>query len=168
MKVNIIVAMDNNRGIGIQNQLPWSFKEDIEYFKNITKGASNNAVVMGKNTYHSINRRLPCRDNIVLSSSLNQVRDKMFLCKSMDELLAFITTKDYDDVWIIGGTSIYQQFLHMPEYINQVFITHIDNEYECDSFFPHLPVYYNLIKQHKIFVNNTYLHFSVYDNMMIE
>ena len=56
MKFNIIVAMDKNRGIGLNNQLPWSFKEDIAYFKNLTKGAGNNAIIMGKNTYHSINK----------------------------------------------------------------------------------------------------------------
>ena len=93
MKFNIIVAMDKNRGIGLNNQLPWSFKEDMTYFKNLTKGAGNNAIIMGKNTYHSINKALPLRDNIVLSTSLQDISDTIVVCKSMKELFDFLQKK---------------------------------------------------------------------------
>ena len=54
MKVNLIVAMDKNNGIGINNKIPWYLKQDLLYFKNLTKGAHNNAIIMGKNTFNSI------------------------------------------------------------------------------------------------------------------
>ena len=181
MKFNIIVAMDKNRGIGLNNQLPWSFKEDITYFKNLTKGAGNNAIIMGKNTYHSINKELPYRDNIILSSTLTKIPENMFLCKSIEELFFLllcqsdakidnsvldIESKDtnYDDIWIIGGSSIYKQFLDMPEYIDKIFITYIDNDYNCDVFFPELPDYYKLVNSSKSYEKNTLLTTTMYQN----
>ena len=222
MKFNIIVAMDKNRGIGLNNQLPWSFKEDIIYFKNLTKGAGNNAIIMGKNTYHSINKELPYRDNIILSTTLTKIPENMFLCKSIEELFYLIQnqsdakidsslldieykhtpksshdrkcmtwpakssetvgkddtvfnsisysqmrlSKDskYDDIWIIGGSSIYKQFLNMPEYIDKIFITYIDNDYCCDTFFPELPDYYELVNSSISNEKNILLTFNMYQN----
>ena len=190
MKFNIIVAMDNNRGIGLNNQLPWSFKEDITYFKNITKGAGNNAIIMGKNTYHSINKELPHRDNIILSTTLTQIPENMFLCKSIKEIFDLVQNKQpsqsdaktdsslldieykhtpakYDDIWIIGGSSIYKQFLDMPEYIDKIFITYIDNNYSCDSFFPELPDYYELVNSSISNEKHILLTFNMYKNMFV-
>jgi len=164
MKFNIIVAMDKNRGIGLNNKLPWSFKEDMTYFKNLTKGAGNNAIVMGKNTYHSINKALPFRDNIVLSTSLQDSPDQILLCKSIEELISLIDEKEYDEVWIIGGSMIYTQFLYMPEYISKVYITQIEQNYSCDTFFPDLPEYYELKLNSITREKNVRLNFKLYVN----
>jgi len=240
MKFNIIVAMDNNRGIGFNNNLPWSFKEDMTYFKNLTKGAGNNAIIMGKNTYHSLNKALPFRDNIVLSSTLQDVSDTIVVCKNIKELFDFLQNKkipfpmnikmpstlldiehkktprsshdrkcmtwpaktnsnnnlfepietvtnskhafttvfkedmypiqsdkdtNYDDIWIIGGSTIYKQFLDMPEYINKIYITHIDKDYKCDTFFPELPNYYKLELNSVTSEKEVILNFKMYKNM---
>ena len=71
MKFNLIVAMCNNRGIGLNGNLPWNIKEDLQYFSKLTKGNGNNAVIMGSNTYNSLNKvdGLPGRDNLILSSN---------------------------------------------------------------------------------------------------
>ena len=71
MFVNIIVAYSTNKGIGKDNSLPWKIVSDLKKFKNLTTGNKNNAIIMGKNTYLSLNNRsLPNRDNLILSSSL--------------------------------------------------------------------------------------------------
>ena len=165
MKFNIIVAMDKNRGIGLNNKLPWSFKEDMTYFKNLTKGAGNNAIVMGKNTYNSINKALPFRDNIILSSSLQDSPEQFILCKSIEELMKLLDEKQYDEVWIIGGNIIYKQFLYMPEYINKVYITHIDHSYSCDTYFPELPENYELELNSVTSEKNILLNFKMYVNV---
>lgn len=170
MKFNIIVAMDKKRGIGLNNQLPWSCKEDITYFKNLTKGAGNNAIIMGKNTYHSINKKLPYRDNIILSTTLTKIPENMFLCKSIEELFYLFQNKsdtNYHDIWIIGGSSIYKSFLDMPEYIDKIFITYIDNDYSCDTFFPELPDYYELVNSSVSSEKGTLLTFNIYQNMFL-
>lgn len=165
MKFNIIVAMDKNRGIGLNNKLPWYFKEDMTYFKNLTKGAGNNAIVMGKNTYQSINKALPFRDNIVLSTSLQDLPDQFLLCKSIKELMNLVDEKNYDEVWIIGGSNIYKQFIYMFEYINKIFITHIDSSYNCDTFFPELPENYTLETSSITSEKYTLLNFQRYINL---
>jgi dihydrofolate reductase len=164
MKVNLIVAVDKNYGIGLDNKLPWKFSQDMLYFKNHTKGAGDNAIIMGKNTYLSIKKTLPCRDNIILSTSLDSktLEKSAFVCKNITELENFISTKTYDDIWVIGGSSIYKQFLEMPECINKIFITEIDNEYNCDTFFPRIPSVFLLDKSFVTYENDVLLKFSVY------
>ena len=78
MNFKIIVAMDKKNGIGLNNALPWKFKKDMHFFREMTKGDGNNAIVMGKNTYLSINNKLPDRDNLVLSTSLTEIPDPQF------------------------------------------------------------------------------------------
>ena len=70
MLINGIVAMDKNKGIGINNQLPWKLKEDLQRFQKFTTGKGNNAIIMGKNTWNSI-KTLKNRDHLILSSSIN-------------------------------------------------------------------------------------------------
>ena len=191
MRFNIIVAIDRNRGIGINNKIPWNFRQDLSYFKNLTKGAGDNAIIMGKNTYLSLNRPLPHRDNIVLSSSLESIDKSAILCKNMKQLFDYLTNKNddkitpksrhdktdtncnnknvvYDDIWIIGGSVIYKQFLDMPEYINKIYITEVDNVYDCDTFFPELPHYYKLENTSVTSENSTVLTFNTYNNKYVD
>ena len=71
MLINIIVAYEKNGGIGLNNSIPWKITSDLKKFKNLTIGNKNNALIMGKNTWLSIKKNLPFRDNLILSSSLN-------------------------------------------------------------------------------------------------
>ena len=70
MLINGIVAMDNNKGIGKNNKLPWNLKSDLSRFQRITIGNGNNALIIGKNTWNSINF-LKHRDHLILSTTLN-------------------------------------------------------------------------------------------------
>jgi dihydrofolate reductase len=139
MQFKIIVATCINNGIGFDKTLPWSIKEDLKHFCKTTKGNGNNAIVMGKNTWDSIGCRiLPKRDNLILSKSLYlQTRDtqggKVFNC--IDQLKEWCTERKYEEIWVIGGESIYKQFLNDPM-TAEVWVTRIDAEYTCDTFFP--------------------------------
>ena len=144
IKINSIVAMCSNKGIGLNNTLPWKCKEDLLYFKKLTIGEGNNAIVMGKNTYKSIGI-LPRRHNFILSSTLNfsYVKNN-YLVKtfiSIDELLKFINNNNYDNLWVIGGSQIYKSFLN-KHLIDLFYITYIDKQFECDTFMCQLPNYY--------------------------
>lgn len=137
MNFKIIVAVDKDFGIGLNNSLPWNYKSDMLFFKEMTKGQGNNAVVMGKNTYLSIGRPLPGRKNIILSTSLKDVSKNIDIFQNINDLCEFCKDKNYDSVWIIGGESIYRQFLEL-KLINVIYLTEIDRKYECDTFFPKL------------------------------
>ena len=119
MNINIIVAICKNNGIGIKNTLPWKVKSDLLKFKNLTTGKNKNAIIMGKNTWTSINSKgLPNRDNLILSSTIdidtinansNNI-SKSF--NNIEKLEDFVEEKKYEEVWIIGGEKIYNYFLN--------------------------------------------------------
>ena len=132
----MIAGMSLNRGIGFKNKLPWHFSEDLRYFSKITRGNGNNAIIMGKNTWNSLNQKaLPGRTNIVLSTTLTHDLEKAILLKSISEATAFCLERQFDTVWIIGGSQIYNHFLN-TELIDECHLSIINKYYECDTFFP--------------------------------
>jgi dihydrofolate reductase len=117
--------------IGNENKLPWNIPEDLKRFKELT---SNNWIVMGRKTYDSIGRPLPNRKNIVLSKNKNLRIDSVEVFNSPKEVIeSYKNNSDQKDLFIIGGTYVYELFLEYSEYL---FITHIDKEYSGDAFFP--------------------------------
>ena len=144
MIFKIIVALDNKHGIGKNNTIPWKCSKDLKYFFNLTTGNGNNAIIMGKNTYDSIGKILPMRENIVLSSTLNEKKKNLLIFKNLDNLIEHLKIESYDEVWVIGGATIYKQFLDIDNIKKEIFVTYIDNDYNCDVFFPNILSNYNL------------------------
>tara|TARA_B100000945_G_C20114735_1_gene471966 strand:- start:28 stop:564 length:537 start_codon:yes stop_codon:yes gene_type:complete len=144
MFVNIIVVYCNNRGIGYNNLLPWKISSDLKKFKKLTVGNENNAIIMGKNTWNSLNKKsLPKRDNLILSSSLNIniIKDNITKSFKNENLLKeFIMKKKYDEIWIIGGENIYDLFLNKTNIfkIDKIYVTLINKEFKCDVYFPNI------------------------------
>jgi len=146
MRFSLIVAVCKNNGIGYQEKLPWSIKEDMNHFYKTTVGNGNNAVVMGRKTWNSLSKKpLKNRFNIVLTRNENEIKninslnyDNVIALKSINELLN-CCSPDYDNIWIIGGSQIYNEFLYKYDYlIDLCVITYIDKVFECDTFFPTL------------------------------
>tara|TARA_B110000008_G_scaffold273356_1_gene307491 strand:+ start:228 stop:785 length:558 start_codon:yes stop_codon:yes gene_type:complete len=144
MFVNIIVVYERNLGIGLNNSLPWKISSDLKKFKELTIGNKKNGIIMGKNTWLSLNKKsLIFRDNLILSKTLtideedkNNNITKSF--KNEEDLKEFIDKKNYEELWIIGGANIYDLFLNKTNIlkINKIYVTLIDEEIECDTFFP--------------------------------
>jgi dihydrofolate reductase len=139
--------MCRNNGIGLKGQLPWSIPSDLKYFREITKGDGNNVVIMGNKTWQSLPivkgkpRGLPSRDNFVLSRTdqFDMAVNHTHLLKtfkSIAEIESYIENNTiYEDVWVIGGAQIYKQFLDQNK-IKKCYITYIDADFDCDTFFP--------------------------------
>ena len=134
-------------GIGHKGQLPWPHcKADMAHFAKRTTGGGNNAVVMGKNTWDSIPiRPLRRRANLILSAHAaaaapNHGHGTEHWFASVPDLIAHLEAAKYDEVWIIGGASIYEQFLAMHAkneiIIDEMCITKMEGTYACDTFFP--------------------------------
>lgn len=131
MKLSIIACIGKNLCLGKNNDLIWHLKGDLKYFKEVTL---NHPVVMGKNTFKSLPGVLKNRKNIVLtfSNDLEKLPDEVEIFNSIEEFLN--QYKDYpDEVFIIGGASIYKQFL---EYASTLYLTEVDLESEADVYFP--------------------------------
>lgn len=144
MIFNAIAAMDNNKGIGINNKLPWNFKSDLENFKKLTMGNCNNSIIMGRNTWNSI-RFLKNRHHYILSKTLkiNEVKNNYEIksFENIDLLIEYLKTKNYDTNWVIGGSQIYKLFFD-NNLIDSIYLTFIDNKFCCDAFFPKIPKYF--------------------------
>ena len=129
MNINIIAAIGKNNELGKNNDLIWKFKEDMKFFKETTMG---HPIVMGRRTFESLPNILPGRENIVISTN-NINNDKIMLYKSIKEFL--ISYKNYsNDVFIIGGASLYKAFIDIS---SNIYLTEIDAiEKEADVYFP--------------------------------
>ena len=144
LRFKLIAAMCSDGGIGNKGQLPWPHcKADMAHFAKRTTGAGNNAVVMGAKTWDSIPvRPLRRRANLILSSQIHETHEiqSEHWFRTVPDLFAHLEAAKYDEVWIIGGASIYEQFLAMHATgeinIDEMCITTIEGAYECDTFFP--------------------------------
>jgi dihydrofolate reductase len=126
--VIIIVAMTDKRIIGKGNELPWHLPEDLKHFKRQTSGQT---VIMGENTYHSIGKPLPDRNNIVISPDMRS-EESLTVCRDLDEALS----KAHNfgkKIFIIGGAYTYE---HALPYADYLYISHLKKDYEGDVYFP--------------------------------
>lgn len=150
VKINIIVAKDYDNVIGCDNKLIYNIPEDMKHFKDITTGErNNNAVIMGYNTWKSIPdkyRPLRNRFNIILTKNHKSEFDNMsnkkdvFAYESFEEALDELNKTDLDDIFIIGGESIYRQALEICD-INFIYITKIKQKSDLKgeiSYFPNV------------------------------
>jgi dihydrofolate reductase len=129
--LTIIVAMDRNGLIGSNSQLPWYIPADLNFFKSTTM---YNNVVMGRSTFESIDKPLPKRTNIILTSQKDYpVPPDGYVYDHLDDVLVHSFVDELRSTYIIGGSSIYSQFLPHAE---NMIITHIDAEFEGDVYFP--------------------------------
>jgi dihydrofolate reductase len=130
--LSIIVALGKNNEIGRQNQLLVHLPNDMKRFKQLTL---NTTVLMGENTYHSLQvKPLPKRRNIVLSFDKKQQFFGCEMAHSVEEALEMI--KDDKTVFIIGGASVYKQFLSL---VSKLYLTKIDMAFsDADAFFPEI------------------------------
>ena len=138
MTFNMIVAMcRENQGIGYKNQLPWLLQDDLKRFAIFTRGAGNNAIIMGRKTFDSLPRMLPGRIHLVLSRSQvpSQKHTNVFFFTQIAHLVEFCQNQTFPNVWVIGGADIYQQFLH-ANLIKTCYVTFIDKYFACDTFLP--------------------------------
>lgn len=140
MKIKIIAAVCKNNGIGKNNCLPWKSKTDLNFFSKTTKGNYNNAVLMGRKTWESLKKPLINRYNIIISSqNLHDSSPNVKVLKNIEEAIFFAKSNKFDILWIIGGAQIYETFLNKHyDLVEECIITEIQEEYECDTFFPNL------------------------------
>ena len=132
--MNCIVAVDNNWAIGYKNNLLVSIPADMRFFRDTTIGK---VVVMGKNTLESFPGGKPIakRTNIVVALEKDYKVPGATVVNSIEEAIEAVKDYDTNDVYIIGGGSIYRQFL---PYCDTAHVTKIDYEYEADTYFPNL------------------------------
>jgi dihydrofolate reductase len=127
MKISLIVAMGENRVIGVNNRMPWHLSADLKRFRQITMGKP---IIMGRRTHESIGRPLPGRKNIVLTSDRNYAAPG---CTVVHGLVEALREAGAEEAMVIGGSSLYRDFLPKAD---RIYLTLIHREFEGDTFFP--------------------------------
>jgi dihydrofolate reductase len=157
IKITAVVAMDQNRLIGKDNDLPWHIPEDLKFFKDTTMG---HPIVMGRKSFESIGRPLPGRTNIVISRTLTNSEEdskKYYTGGStavdvdaqsqngplifndievaVEEACSIASANTLSEVFIIGGSEIFKFCL---PFTDKIYLTLIHGTYEGDVYFPKL------------------------------
>ncbi len=132
--MNLIVAVDNNWAIGNKNKLLVSIPNDMKHFREETTGK---VVVLGRKTLDTFPQGQPLknRTNIILSRNAKHEVKGAITVHSLEELLEELKKYNDEDVYVIGGDSVYKQLL---PYCSVAHVTKIDHEYEADTYFPNL------------------------------
>lgn len=147
-KISIICGLAHDRAIGNNNQLLWHIPEDLKHFKEITTG---HPIIMGQKTYESIGRPLPNRTNIVLSQDSSLQIDGCIVCGSIDQAIVAASEHDQNEIFIIGGGSIYKQTIDLAD---KLYLTIVDGTYEADTFFPDYSEFTKVIIESETFESN--------------
>jgi dihydrofolate reductase len=126
-QITIVVAHDAQRGIGIENRLPWNIPEDLAHFKRTTFG---NPIIMGRKTFESIGRPLPGRRNIVVTRNGEWSHEGAERALSLLDAIELVKSGPAS---IIGGAEIFAAAI---EFADRMIVTEIEHTFECDTFFP--------------------------------
>lgn len=132
--MNLIAAVDKNWAIGFGNRLLVSIPNDLKHFRLETEGK---VVVLGRKTLETFPGGLPLknRTNIILSGNPDYEVKGAVIVHSIEELLEELEKYPKEEIYVIGGESVYRQLL---PYCDTAHITKIDHVYEADSYFPNL------------------------------
>jgi dihydrofolate reductase len=126
--ISFVLAMSENRVIGINNTLPWHLPADLKYFRQLTMG---HPVVMGRKTFESIGKPLPGRENIILTRKEEYQASGCRVVHSTESMSGL----DQGEIFVIGGAEIFKEML---PYADRLYITMIHGSFEGDTFFPEI------------------------------
>lgn len=132
MRLIIVALIDEGYGLGKDNKLLYRIKEDMKFFREIT---TNHYIVMGKNTFLSLNGLLPNRKHLVISTSMES-DNFVKVYKSINDFLSDSAFMD-EDVFVIGGEQIYKELL---PYTDLMYLTKVHFYKEADAYFPRFDI----------------------------
>ena len=142
--LSIIVVIGKNREIGCDNKLLWDIPLDMKRFTKITKG---HPVLMGDKTFESIGAALPERTNIIITRDKNYQAEGCEICHSIEDAIKLGEKQDKNEIFIIGGGSIYKQTIDIAD---KLYLTVVDDSPEADTYFPDYSQFQNTIYEENI------------------
>jgi dihydrofolate reductase len=178
--ISLIVAVDSQYGISKNNKIPWSIKEDMLFFQDITKKEyiknKQNVLILGKNTWKSLPnnfRGLKERINIVISSTMTQfeleteniTKTELYLVKSLDEAINLCKNLESNigNIFVIGGSNIYKEAIE-KNIVDSFYLTEINYDYNCDNKITFLK---DIIKYYQIHLKKQFTLFDKSNNQNI-
>ena len=164
--MNLIAVVDQGWGIGKDGDLLFHLKKDMKYFAEKTTG---HVIIMGRKTLESFpgGKPLPRRKNIVLTSNRTYDGRGAEVVHSIKELFDCLKKLKEEEIWVVGGGTIYRALLPWCRY---AYITHIDKTSQADTFLPDLTVEpgWKMVRQdEEMEEEGVRFHFSVYENISL-
>jgi dihydrofolate reductase len=128
--ISLIAAMDKNRGIGVDHQLPWRLSADLKRFRELTMGRH---LIVGRKTFESIGKPLPGRELIIVTRNENYRAEGCFTVHSVAEAISLARARGESEVFVCGGAEIYAQSIGLA---HRLYLTLVEAEVAADTFFP--------------------------------
>jgi dihydrofolate reductase len=128
MKVSIIVAADENLGIGKDNKLMWHLPNDLKFFKNKTMG---HHMIMGRKTYESIGKPLPGRTSIIITRNKNYKVEGALIANSLEDGISLASSRGETEAFVIGGAELINDSVHLADCI---YFTEVKSKFNADVF----------------------------------
>ncbi len=128
--LSLIVAASENNAIGKNGQLLWSLPNDMRFFKNTTWGTT---VVMGRKTYESVDKPLPGRYNIVITTQPGWSANGVIVASGLQDAVEKAKATNCNEIFIIGGGEIYKQSMDIAD---RIYMTRVHAQLEGDTYFP--------------------------------
>jgi dihydrofolate reductase len=154
MRISIIAAVDQNRGIGKDNKMPWHIAEDLVKLKKLTLG---HTVVLGRNSYESMvwyydksGRPMPGKMYIVVTRNQDYKpqRENAMAVQSVEQAIDKAKNIEQEEVFIIGGAQIFNEALG-KNLVNRLYITVVEGDYDVDTYFPDYSLFSKIIFEEK-------------------
>lgn len=159
LQVVQVVAMDRQRCIGVDNQLPWHLPDDLKHFKATTQGG---VMLLGRKNFDSIGRALPNRVSWVLTRDTDWQADGVKVAHSLEQLLdgaaADAKALGQNQIFVIGGAELYRQTLEISD---QLIVSHVDLAVSGDVFYPEIPVTFQAVQRTPIQDSKTQINFEI-------
>lgn len=130
MIISILAALDDNSGIGFQNDIPWHLPSDLARFKKLTMG---HHLILGRKTYQSIGKPLPGREMIVLSRTPDYSPPGCLRASSLPDALSLARSKGEKEVFVVGGREIFNEALPKAD---RFYLTRVHTTAQTDTYFP--------------------------------
>ena len=130
MVISHLVAASENNVIGKHNQIPWHLPNDLKFFKNKSWGMP---VIMGRNTYESLDKPLPGRINVVVTTNKDWRREDVTVVHDIPQAIKKACESDCNELFIIGGGEIFKQTMDI---VNRIYLTRVHTTIDGDVFYP--------------------------------
>ena len=142
--ISLLFAMDRNRAIGYNNDLPWRLPNDLKFFKQLT---TTNTIIMGRKTFDSLGKALPNRTNVVVTRDETFHAEDCQVIHSIEPILEWNKINPEKEFFVIGGANLFEQIL---PYAERMYMTWIDQTFPSDTYFPSFnELEWKLIKKEK-------------------
>lgn len=159
LQVVQVVAMDRQRCIGVNNQLPWQLPDDLKHFKATTQGG---VMLLGRKNFDSIGRPLPNRVSWVLTRDTAWQADGVKVAHSLEQLLdgaaADAKALGQEQIFVIGGAELYRQTLDISDRLE---VSHVDLSVTGDVFYPEIPAAFQVVQRNAMQDSKTQIGFEI-------